>query len=132
MRCDGRVVLDGGLFNVSKFKTDRPDKPAYPYTFNAPANGLQKSKRGGFVVGHKLSLRAGIFYDIDIIVGEGLGGHFYAHLMFEKEGETYAKDSGGNPILPLFRVADTPPPPANPNSPLFLPDGPIWRALSPQ
>jgi len=131
VRIDGRVVLDGGLFNVSKFKSDRPDKPAYPYEFGGPGN-LQKERRGGLVVGQSMSLRAGLFYDIDILIGEGLGGHFYAHLFFEKEGETYAKDPGGNPILPIFRIADRPPPAASRVAPPFLPNSPVWRSLPPR
>ena len=129
VRVNGRVVLDGGLFAVSTFKTDRPDSPSYPYEFRAPGNALQLSQRQGFVVGNTMDLRAGSFYDLDILIGEGLGGHFYASLFVEKAGETYAKDNKGNPILPLFRVADTPPPATTNAAPPFAPDGPVWRAL---
>ena len=129
VRVNGRVVLDGGLFAVAPFKTDRPDSPTYRYAFNAPGNALQLSQREGFVVGNAMDLRAGTFYDLDIVIGEGLGGHFYASLFVEKTGETYAKDRQGNPLLPLFRVADTPPPAATNAAPPFSPDGPVWRAL---
>ncbi len=129
VRVNGRVVLDGGLFAVSAFKTDRPDSASYPYEFRAPGNHLQKSRRNGFVVGNTMDLRAGTFYDLDIVIGEGLGGHFYAALFVEKQGETYAKDRQGNPLLPLFRVADTPSPSANGGLPDFAPDGPVWRSL---
>ena len=130
VRVNGRVVLDGGLFAVSPFKTDRPDSASYPYEFRAPGNALQLSQRNGFVVGNTMDLRAGTFYDLDIVIGEGLGGHFYAALFVEKAGETYAKDRQGNPVLPLFRVADTPPPAATNGAPAFAPDGPVWRALA--
>ena len=132
VRMDGHVVLDGGLFAVSTFKTDRPNSPAYPYEFNAPGNNLQKSRRGGFVVGNAMNLRAGLFYDIDILIGEGLGGHFYAHLLVEKEGETYAKDGHGNPILPVFRLADSPVPGEKDNIPSAQKDGAVWRAMAPR
>lgn len=131
VRMDGRIVLDGGLFVVSPFKTDRPDKPAYPYEFTAPGNNLQKSRRGGCVVGNRMELRAGLFYNLDILIGEGPGGHFYTHLMFEKEGETYTKDPKGNPILPIFRLAASPAPAPNPIQPPFLDNGPVWRSLPP-
>lgn len=129
VRVNGRVVLDGGLFAVSTFKTDRPGSASYRYLFQAPGNHLQLSRREGFVVGNTMDLRAGTFYDLDIVIGEGLGGHFYAALFVEKQGETYAKDRHGNPILPLFRVADTPPPAATNAAPPFAPGGPVWRAL---
>ncbi len=132
VRMDGHVVLDGGLFAVSSFKTDRPNSPAYRYEFNAPGNNLQKSRRGGFVVGNAMSLRAGLFYDLDILIGEGLGGHFYAHLLVEKEGETYAKDGHGNPILPVFRLADSSVPGEKDNIPSAQKGGAVWRAMAPR
>jgi hypothetical protein len=131
VRIDGRIVLDGGLFAVSTFKTDRPRSPAYPYEFAAPGNNLQKSRRGGFVVGNVMNLRAGLYYNIDILLGEGLGGHFYAHLMVEKTGETYGKDPRGNPILPLLRLVDAADPERGPATPPFQGNGPVWRALPP-
>jgi len=130
VRLDGRVVLDGGLFVVSKFKSDLQAR-GYPYEFSAGANSLQKSRRNGFVIGNRMELRAGLFYDIDIIIGEGLGGYFYAFLYFEQEGVTYAKDGHGNPILPIFRVADGPSPDKKAGIPPFMENGAIWRALPP-
>jgi hypothetical protein len=132
VRLDGHLVLDGGIVNVSSFKTDRPEKPNYPYDF-APRNAMGipylNQRRGGFVVGKHMDLRAGLVYDLDIIIGESPGGFFFANLLVEKEGDTYSKDGKGNPILPIFRVADTQPPAKNQNTPPYQENGPVWRAM---
>jgi hypothetical protein len=75
-----------------------------------------------------MELRAGQFYDLDIVFSEGPGGQFCAMLLFEQEGVTYEKDSAGNPILPIFRVAKNTTQPAK-SAPPFLDDGPVWKAL---
>ncbi len=126
VRLDGRLVLDGGGRMVSTFKTDRPKSPAYPYDFGE--SGWLGKNRGGFTVGNRMELRAGQFYDIDIVFSEGPGGIFCALLLFEQEGVKYEKDAKGNPILPIFRVADSKTT-QSPGSPPFMADGPVWRAL---
>jgi len=126
VRLDGRLVLDGGGRMVSTFKTDRPKSPAYPYAYSQSA--WLNANRGGFTVGHSMELRAGQFYDIDIVISEGPGGQFHALLFFEQEGVKYEKDPKGNPILPIFRVADSKTE-KGPGYPPFMADGPVWRAL---
>jgi hypothetical protein len=78
-----------------------------------------------------MELSSGGFYDIDILIGEGLGGHFYAFLFFEQEGAVYNKDNRGNPVLPIFRVADTNPPDAREVMPPYAKNGPLWKAQPP-
>ncbi|WP_144353703.1 PA14 domain-containing protein [Rariglobus hedericola] len=128
VRIDGKLALDAGGKAVSDFKTDRPKSANYSYDF--VAKGWITSNRGGVVVGNRLELRAGLYYDIDIVLAEGPGGLFSAMLLFEQEGVTYEKDSLGNPLLPIFRIADSKT--ASSRSALpFMPDGPIWRAIAP-
>ena len=127
VRIDGRLVLDGGGAKGSDFKTDRPQSPAYAYDFNR--NDWLIKTRGGFTVGHRMEVRAGQFYDIDIVISEGPGSGFCAMLLFEQEGVTYEKDRKGNPILPIFRVVNSKTEPSA-NAPRFMSDGPVWRALS--
>ncbi|MFA6288462.1 MAG: PA14 domain-containing protein [Opitutaceae bacterium] len=126
VRLDGRLVLDAGGRMVSNFKTDRPKSPAYTYDYSQSA-WLNKN-RGGFTVGHRMELRAGQFYDIEIVLSEGPGGLFHALLLFEQEGVAYEKDGKGNPILPIFRVADSKTE-RSPGYPPFMANGPVWRAL---
>ncbi len=125
VRVDGRVVLDGGVPNLSNFQTDLPNAPVYQYDFSR--SRWINDGRGGVVIGNRMQLRAGQFYDIDIIISEGPGGDFFAQLLFQQEGVTYEKDRRGNPILPIFRVAPSEVEATNRAIP-FKPDGPIWRA----
>lgn len=127
VRIDGRLVLDCGGSKVSDFKTDRPGSPAYAYDYKD--NEWNRQQRGGFVVGHRMDLKSGLFYDIDIVFSEGPGGLFCAMLLVEEEGATYAKDQSGRPILPIFRVAETAQGPRAATAPAIQSDGPIWRAL---
>lgn len=128
VRIDGRLVFDGGGKLISDFKTDRPASPTYSYNFSA--GQWITTNRGGVVVGNRMELRAGLFYDIDIVFSEGPGGLFSAMLLFEQEGVTYEKDDRGNPILPIFRIADSKTTPTKSMLP-FMPDGPIWKAMPP-
>jgi hypothetical protein len=49
----------------------------------------------------------------------------------EKQGEEYKKDRAGNPILPIFRVADVPPPDVSKSlgSVPVAPNGPVWPVV---
>jgi hypothetical protein len=129
VRIDGRIVLDCGGSKGSDFKTDRPGSQAYGYRYKDDEWNLRQ--RGGFVVGNLMNLKAGLFYDIDIVFSEGPGGLFCAMLFFEEEGVTYAKDGNGNPILPIFRVANGTSSEKNPAGPAYMENGPIWRAMPP-
>jgi hypothetical protein len=121
VRFDGRIVLDGGLRNITKLKSD---KPGYKYGFKGDLF------REGFPVSAPLQLRKDQFYDIQIMVGEAPGGEFNAFLLFEQEGVTYKQTAKGTPILPLFRVANSKTETSNAGPP-FMEDGPIWRASPP-
>ncbi len=120
VKLEGRLVLDGSLGNITKFKTDRPSKPFY-----AGVDGTAISK---MIVGKSMQLKAGQFYDINIAISEAPGGIFSAFLLFEEEGATYEKRANGEPILPIFRVADSKLQ-FEGNYPKFMQNGPLWRAL---
>jgi hypothetical protein len=126
VRLDGRLVLDCGGSKGSDFTSDHPKPPAYAYDFGK--NKWLLDTRGGFTVGKRMELRADTFYDIDIVFSEGPGGLFCAMLLFEQEGATYEKDRKGNPILPIFRVADMKTEKSD-TAPRFMENGPVWRAL---
>jgi hypothetical protein len=125
VRINGRLVLDCGGAKASDFKSNQS-----PYPYDYAKNTWIQTNRGGFTVGNRMELQAGQFYDIDIIFSEGPGGLFCAMLLFQQEGVNYEKDAKGNPILPIFRVADSRTEPAD-TAPKFMPNGPIWRALPP-
>jgi hypothetical protein len=54
------------------------------------------------LVGDWVSLKKGQIIEMDLGIGERPGGMVGFVLMVEKQGESYAKDDQGRPILPLF------------------------------
>jgi hypothetical protein len=122
VRFNRNLVLDGSFANVSSWRRKR----VYRYDF--PHSGFAYD---GFVVGDAVSVTKDLTYDIEIMIGESPGGHFYAQLLMEKVGEKYQKDKAGNPILPIFRVADVPPPDVSKSlgSVPFAPGGPVWPVV---
>ena len=62
----------------------------------------------------------------------GPGGQFKAFLLLEKEEEQYAKDSKGNPILPVFKLGPSEVQRGR-DAPVFASDTAwsIWKAEAP-
>ncbi len=119
VRLDTRVVLDGSLSQlVSGFGAEESKKSQYVYTDDPCA--------GKVLVGRRMEMKAGNYYDIDIMIGEGPGGFFNAYLLYQKEGDTYDMDATGNPILPVFRLDDSPIPESREIP--FRKDSPVWRS----
>lgn len=118
VRFNGQVVLDGSWnhHGVSSIAAK------YDYGFSKIPNK--------FVKGPAVSVQAGNFYDMEILIGEQSGGEFFADLLIEKDGATYEKESHGAPILPIFRVAEGKMPALKSGQklPPFLASGPVWRA----
>jgi hypothetical protein len=88
------------------------------------------SQIGGMAVGAEFEVSEGRDYPIEIMIGEIPGEYFSVALMMEKIGETYNKDAGGAPILPLFRTdRSRPDPDLKGEKPPFDPDGPVWEVV---
>lgn len=85
----------------------------------------------GMAVGPAFDAKAGEPYPIEILLSEIPGGNFSASLMIEEVGVEYEKASTGAPILPIFRLDNTLPPPPNgaDNAPPYDPKGPVWKVL---
>lgn len=119
IKFNGRVILDRCLYgNPVVQAVDSYKYPAFTFVNN------------GFAKSLPVSVQAGQFYDIEILIGDQIPLDFWAFVMIEKTGVTYQKDAGGAPILPVFRLsADRPR--ANPSggksSPPYQPDGPVWQ-----
>ncbi len=100
---DGKTVLsacwpmfagiDFSRAITPRWQSDSPDSRRYFY-------GHEKAE-----VGDWITLEPGVPQEIDIILGEGPGGHFVAMLAVEVEGVEYEKGPQGNPILPIFKTA---------------------------
>ena len=121
VRFNGKVVLDRCWYqDDAKWTANRN----YDYGYTKIPNG--------FARGEAITVRAGEWYEIEILVGEQPGGLVFFSLLMEEEGVEYQRDERGNPILPVFRLADLPPMELAPGQtlPPFQAKGPVWRAAS--
>ncbi len=119
VRFSGKIVLDRSWNYQSKFGIDASWKAVadYDYKFGHVP--------GGFAKGQPLELKAGEFYDMEVLLGDD-GGVTHFSLLVEKEGVEYMKTSEGLPILPVFRTASEAPPPGS--HPPFQASGPVWKS----
>ena len=123
VRFNNQIVLDCGIFSP----TGRT--PSRYYMFDSlPSYGGGWWKGCG--EGNSFNVEAGQSYPIDIVISEWGGGQSGYYLLLRKDGVDYKTDSHGNPILPLFRVADVKPPHAQGKAPVFAIDGPIWKGIA--
>ncbi len=93
VRFNRKVVLDGSLTNLSIWH-GREKPYLYPNMNKMDA-----------AVGDWVTVKAGVSYPIEILIGERPGGKFLAFLFLEAEGGSYQKNEAGSPILPLFCLA---------------------------
>jgi hypothetical protein len=122
VRFNGRVVLDCGANNPTGHA---------PQSYYASA-GLQLDPKMGWYKGlgrgDPVQVNGGESYPIEVLVGEWPGGDFKAWLLLEKEGVQYEKDTKGNPILPLFKLAAGDVTRSGGEAPVFAKIGPVWKA----
>ncbi len=118
VRFNGKVVLDHGFAKATEWEAEK----YYDYGWT----GVPR----GFARGDKIRVKAGQFYDIEILIGERPGGLVFFCLMLEEEGADYKRDAKGNPILPVFRLAGGPFAELGQGQtlPPYEPEGPIWKA----
>jgi hypothetical protein len=122
VRFNGRVVLDCGSTNPSGHGAQ---------SFYASA-GLQLDPKMGWYKGlgrgDPVQVNAGESYPMEVLIGEWPGGDFKAWLLIEKEGVQYEKDTKGNPILPIFKLAAGDVTRSGGEAPAFAKNGPVWKA----
>jgi SAM domain (Sterile alpha motif) len=119
VRFGGKLVLDASWEDSSGLKPEGVYKDHYG---NFP--------RGGFIKGEAIRAQADQWYDLEVVIGERPGGFFFACLLMEEKGAQYPRDGHGDPVLPLFRLADAklPKPKKDQKYPPFAEGGPVWRA----
>ena len=98
---DGEVVLsacwpDEGNWGISTIGGDWRSDAKNNFRFYL-GNNLAR-------VGDWIELKAGEPRELDIMIGEVPGGAFSAMLTVEVEGQTYAENRQGGPILPMFKT----------------------------
>ena len=122
VRFNGRIVLDCGATTPS----GRETKSFYASEGLQLKNDMPWYK--GLGRGEPIQVNAGESYPMEILIGEWPGGDFKAWLLLEKDGAQYAKDSKGNPILPIFKLAASDVPKPAIEAPVFAKEGPVWKA----
>ncbi|MBV9009321.1 MAG: hypothetical protein JO354_09180 [Verrucomicrobia bacterium] len=125
VRFNGMVVLDCGSMT--------PSGRAPQKFYNSDGLQLKKDMAWykGLGRGEPFQVNAGQSYPLDILIGEWPGGDFKAFLLIEKDGVSYDKDSKGNPILPIFKVAAGETTRGGTEAPVFAKTGPVWKAEQP-
>lgn len=127
VRFNGRVVLDRCWEpQVQGQKPACKNTKDYHYGW---LDSFGQEIPNGFARGASFSVIKGQAYKIEVLIGEQPGGLFSAALLLEKDGATYEHDDKGNPILPVFRVLNQPPPPSDKqhSSAPHMMDGPVWQ-----
>jgi len=79
-------------------------------------------------VGDWVDLNEDEVVDIDILVGKRQPGGFHSRIWWQKLNEEYEEDALGNPILPIFRIADVELPEGTKDSKDFT-YGPPWKGV---
>ena len=118
VRLNGRIVFDKSWDYQERYGIDRGWRPTASYNYHF------SDLPGGFVRGQPMDLKAGEFYDMEVLLGDDGGATFFS-LLVEKQGVEYTKKDGV-PILPVFRMSKDAPPQGN--QPPFQPDGPVWSS----
>jgi hypothetical protein len=116
VRFGKKLVMDG---SYSYPASDAPSTGSYPQPYAGNRRGLTK--------GDEIVVRAGEWYEMEVLIGERPGGSFHALLYVEEKGVTYKRNSAGQIELPLFRTAAGKLPPAGQRPPPVDEDGPVWR-----
>lgn len=120
VRLNGKVVLDHGFSQTTNWQPQQ----YYNYGWTAVPKG--------FARGDKFHAYAGQYSDLEILISEKPGGWVFFCLMLEDQDMEYKKDPKGNPILPVFRLADGPMPELAKGQtlPPYDPNAPIWKSQS--
>ena len=128
VKFNGRLILDQCL-DGNKTGVNPLECYKYP-TFTYVNNGFAKSL--------PVTVTAGEYYDIEVLIGDRIPLDVWAFLFIEKNGVNYKKDKDGAPILPVFRLSGDKPRNAHPSggtaSPPYQEDGPVWigRSIAPK
>lgn len=152
VRFDGKNVFDHGYYSGTTqvrinesfptMKGEREDSAvrkmlSVNYPMELPLRTYQYTTTkdynntvGGIGVGPVFEAEAGKSYPIDILLSELPGFLFCACLMIQEVGVKYETTPDGTPILPLFRLDPSlPPPTRRDNAPPYDPAGPVWKVV---
>jgi hypothetical protein len=130
VKFNNRFVLAANWDNPAFGTVDTSWKPQGTYDYGWPPPN--RFMNFPFRRGNAMDIKAGSSYPIEILIGEQPGGRAHAVLLMEKEGVEYKKDAKGNPILPIFRLAETKMPKLERGEslPPYAEGGPIWKGVA--
>lgn len=100
VRVNGKLVFAGAI------KEDRTTATGWPEYLNEEEREDYNMGTCHAKVGKWFELEEGVPTDMEVLIGEGTGRYFSCMLMIEREGDIYARNSEGMPILPVFRTAE--------------------------
>jgi hypothetical protein len=124
VRFNGKVVLDAGGWQQEQYNTGH-----YLYDWKT-ANKFYTGCKG-HAVGQPMTLKAGQWYKMQVLIGEQPGGQLYFSLFVQDDAKlsSYKRDGKGQPLLPLWRTSADLPKDSNMN-PAYEKNGPVWRVQS--
>jgi hypothetical protein len=100
------VRVNGELVFAGAIKEDRTTATDWPDYLNDEERKEYNMGTCHAKIGKWFELEPGVPVDMEVLIGEGNGRYFSFMLMIEKEGEIYAENREGMPILPVFRTAE--------------------------
>ena len=115
VRFNGHVVLDWGQKDAGALSKWKSKNDAYVYP---------RGYKSGLMPGDWVNVTQGTAYPMEILIGERPGGALHFYLLVEEQGVNY-RQSKGEMLLPLFRVAEGPLP-KEAEIP-FAQSAPVWK-----
>ena len=127
----GDNVMCVGVNEKTVLVANRADVILPTFKWTSTGTGERAYPDADAINGTWLPLKKDDIIDLDVLIGESSGGLSAFYLMIEKQGEHYALDEKGHPILPIFQVApyDTPVSPPQSWEPKFAKSGVVWKCL---
>jgi len=104
VRINKKLILDGRTtgFWAAEFKT--PNN----WQSSDPESGIYSLARSRSVIGDWFTLEPGVPVEMEVLMGEDIGGRTWAVLNVQEEGVDYPKNNEGCPVLPAFKTAPIP------------------------
>lgn len=85
-------------------------------------------ERLGYARSLPVTVQAGKYYEVVIVIGDHVPRSTFAKVLVEKEGADYPKDEGtGSPILPIFKLDKGDPTVTGTMPPSHTENGPFWK-----
>ena len=105
VRINRKLVLDGRTVGFWNWKLSPPEK----WRSSDPMSREYFMGIGRAEIGDWFELEPGVPVEMEVLMGEDIGGRTAAMINVEEYGVQYPKNQNGMPILPAFKTAPLPP-----------------------